>query len=251
MSTRADLGQLDFEWDDATRTLKVYVEKKLILELTRSQLTVNGTLNGATVDADDLEFASEARGDIIRRGAANWERVAAKTSGQILVGDGTDIVSVAVSGDVTLSSAGVTAIGTAKVTNAMLAKPRVRCVTETVTAASLTDGGAAVGTKTLTAAIPAGARYLATTCTALVGFAGDTSAVVTIGDGTDVDRYNTGTPDLFTTAAAGVDLGVASGTAFHATAKTVVVTVTSAADITPVIAGAGSVALQFWFLEPI
>ena len=115
MSTRADLGQLDFEWDDATRTLKVYVEKKLILELTRSQLTVNGTLNGATVDADDLEFASEARGDIIRRGAANWERVAAKTSGQILVGDGTDIVSVAVSGDVTLSSAGVTAIGTAKV----------------------------------------------------------------------------------------------------------------------------------------
>lgn len=120
MTTRADLGQLDFEWDDATRTLKVYVEKKLILELTRSQLSVNGTLNGATVDADDLEFSGEARGDIIRRGATNWERHAAKTSGQILVGDGTDLVSVAVTGDVTINGSGVTAIGPAKVLASML-----------------------------------------------------------------------------------------------------------------------------------
>lgn len=50
--------------------------------------------------------SSEARGDILRRGAAAWERLAAATSGQILVGDGTDIASVAVSGDATLSSAG-------------------------------------------------------------------------------------------------------------------------------------------------
>lgn len=251
LSTRADLGQLDFEWDESTRTLKVYVEKKLILELTRSQLTVNGTLNGAKVDADDLEFSSEARGDIIRREASNWNRVACKTAGMIPVGDGTDVVPVVPTGDVTINGSGVTTIGAAKVTNAMLAKPRLRCVTETLTAASLTDGGAAVGTKTLTAAIPAGARFLFATCSALTGFAGDTSAVITLGDGTDGDRYNTGTPDIFTTAAAGVDLGEPSGTAFHATAKTVVATVTSAADITPVLAGGGSVDLQLWFLEPI
>lgn len=165
----------------------------------------------------------------------------AQTSGHLLASDGADLEPAAMSG----------LIPSATVTPAMLAKPRVRCVEETLTAASLTDGGAAVGTKTLTAAIPAGARYLFTTATELVGFAGDTSATIIVGDGTDTDRYNTGTPDIFTTAAAGVDLGVASGTAFHATAKTVVVTITSAADITPVIAGGGSCNLKFWFLEPI
>jgi hypothetical protein len=44
-----------------------------------------------------------------------------KTSGQIGIGDGTDFKSVAVSGDITISSAGVTAIGSGKVTSAMLA----------------------------------------------------------------------------------------------------------------------------------
>lgn len=45
----------------------------------------------------------------------------AKTSGRILVGNGTTSVLVAVSGDVTLSSAGAVAIGAGKVTNAMVA----------------------------------------------------------------------------------------------------------------------------------
>jgi hypothetical protein len=44
----------------------------------------------------------------------------AKTSGQVLVGDGTDLKSVAVSGDVTISSAGVVAIGSNKILSAMI-----------------------------------------------------------------------------------------------------------------------------------
>lgn len=40
-------------------------------------------------------IASQARGDIIRRGASTWDRHAAKTSGSILIGDGTDVVSTA------------------------------------------------------------------------------------------------------------------------------------------------------------
>lgn len=215
MSSRADLGQIDWEWDDSTRTLKAKVESKTILELTRSGFSVNGQL-----DADTLSSALQT------------------------------VLWALISGDVTISG-GVSAIGTAKVLPAMLAKPRVRCVEETLTAASLTDGGAAIGTKTLTATIPAGARFLASTATALTGFAGDVSAVITLGDGTDADRYNTGTPDIFTTAAAGVDLGAPSGTVFHAEAKAVVATVTSASDITLVLIGGGSVNLKFWFLEPI
>lgn len=44
----------------------------------------------------------------------------AKTDGYILIGDGTDIASVAVSGDITITNAGVTAIGATKVTDAMI-----------------------------------------------------------------------------------------------------------------------------------
>jgi len=44
----------------------------------------------------------------------------AKTDGYILIGDGTDVNSVAVSGDITITNAGVTAIGNTKVTDAML-----------------------------------------------------------------------------------------------------------------------------------
>ena len=130
-------------------------------------------------------------------------------------------------------------------------KPRYRVIEEVLTAASLTDNGGATGTKNLAAAIPAGARYLYTTATGIVGFAGDVSATITLGDGTDVDRYNTGTPSIFATAAQGVDMGSPSGTAWHTSAvANIVATVTSNADITPVIAGSGSVVLQFWFLEP-
>ena len=81
---------------------------------------------------------------------------------------------------------------------------------------------------------------------AITGFAGDTSAVITVGDGTTVDRYNTGTPTVFTTAAAGVGLGVVSGTAFHAAAKTPVVTITSAADWGSVTAGQITLTLLYY-----
>lgn len=62
-----------------------------------------------------------ARGSIISTGVAGaLQELPAATSGRILIGDGTDIKSVAVSGDITISAAGVTAIGAGKVTAAML-----------------------------------------------------------------------------------------------------------------------------------
>lgn len=50
-----------------------------------------------------------------------WSSLDAKTAGYLLIGDGTDLKSVASSGDVTVSSAGVFSIGAGKVTAAMLA----------------------------------------------------------------------------------------------------------------------------------
>lgn len=118
---RADIGHAKWEWDASTRTLTLKIEGKTVFEFTRSGSTAAGTLVATTeIAGTEIVLSSQARGDIIRRGAAAWEVLNAKTSAQILIGDGTDLVSVAVSGDVTISAAGVTAIGATKVTAAML-----------------------------------------------------------------------------------------------------------------------------------
>lgn len=109
-------------------------------------------------------------------------------------------------------------------------------ISETVTIADFTDGGAAVGTVALSTQIPAGAFVTRAYLLDVTGFTGNTSAVITVGDGTDVDRYNTGTPNVFATAAA-IDLAAPSGVQIHTTAKTVTLTVTSASDFTSVTAG--------------
>ena len=44
----------------------------------------------------DIAIAGETRGDLARRGASGWERVAALTSGNVITGDGTDVVSAAI-----------------------------------------------------------------------------------------------------------------------------------------------------------
>lgn len=122
-----------------------------------------------------------------------------------------------------------------------------RKITQTVLYSQFTDGGSTSGTFTLTAGtIPAGATVLFSSVSAITGFTGDTSAVITIGDGTDVDRYNTGTPSVFTTAANGISVGAPSGTQYHAAAKSVVLTVTSATDFGAV--AAGSVTVNVYYL---
>ena len=61
------------------------------------------------------------RGTVKGGGASNAPTdLDAKTSGQILIGDGTDINSVAVTGDVTITGDGATSIGNNKVTTAKI-----------------------------------------------------------------------------------------------------------------------------------
>lgn len=117
-------------------------------------------------------------------------------------------------------------------------------IRQTVLYSQFTDGGSTVGTKTLTEQIPVGAWVRQTLLHNVTGFTGNTSAVLTVGDGTDVDRYNTGTPSVFTTAAA-IDMGVPSGTKIHVTAATVTLTVTSATDFTSVSAGALTISIFY------
>lgn len=98
-----------------------------------------------------------------------------------------------------------------------------------LTKADFTDGGGASGTFTTTASIPLGATVDYSFVKNVTAWSGDTTAVITIGDGTDVDRYNTGTPSVLSTITY-LAVGAPSGTAYHAAAKTVVVTVTGGSD---------------------
>lgn len=118
-------------------------------------------------------------------------------------------------------------------------------VEERVTRSQFTDGGATAGTYTMKVQIPIGAQVIGALVTGVRGFIGDTSATLVIGDGSDADRYNTGTPSVFTTAAM-VAMGAPSGTLVHTAAIKPVLTVTSASDFTAVTAGAVTVRIIYW-----
>ena len=123
---------------------------------------------------------------------------------------------------------------------------KVRYVTyqQSVTFSEFTDGGGTSGTLALTTSIPAGAVFVQSLITAIIGFTGDTSATIIIGvTAGDTDRYSTGTPSVFTTAAAGVDLGVPSGTKWHTAAAVPTVLITSGSDWGLVTAGSALITL--------
>ena len=82
----------------------------------------------------------------------------------------------------------------------------------------------------------------------LTGFTGDTSAAITVGDGSDVDRLHAGTPSVFATLGA-LDLGVPSGTTCVATAFSPVCIVTGNADFTSITAGGFDLVVYGWMVD--
>lgn len=125
-------------------------------------ITTIGTGDVATANiADDAvtldKLANITRGSILVGGAADAPtELVAKTSGQILVGDGTDLKSVAVSGDVTLAANGAVTIGAKKVLSTMLADAVLHVDTVAISKADILT---ATTIKTLVAA-PAEGYYL-------------------------------------------------------------------------------------------
>lgn len=108
-----------------------------------------------------------------------------------------------------------------------------------------TDGGSTAGTYQVQFELPVGFYVERSQIYDVTGFTNDTSATITVGDGSDVDRYNTGTPSVFTTISR-LDLGVASGTRFIATANRPTITVTGGADFTSINAGQLSLRVYGW-----
>lgn len=133
----------------------------------------------------------------------------------------------------------------ASIPGSVLLYPKLDGLSQTVTFDQFTDGGGAVGTFDLSGVVPDKSLFIQALVTDVTRFVGDTSAVLTIGDGTDVDRYNTGTIDVFSTVS-NVAAGAPSGTAVHTADETVTLTVTTAADFTSVSAGSVKVTLFFY-----
>jgi hypothetical protein len=123
--------------------------------------------------------------------------------------------------------------------------PRLNYIIETVRRSHMTDGGSTAGTYQLAGQIPVGAEVLATQVRVLSPFSGDSSATITVGDGSDVDRYNTGTPSVFAAAANGVAMGLPSGARYHAAGIRPTITITSGADFTNVASGELVVCIAF------
>ncbi len=146
--------------------------------------------------------------------------------------------------DGTVSAAVIAATGAAI--------PKV--IAATVGHGSFTNG-TTVATYALPGTIPVGAVFYHSAITAVgQGFSGTpvTTATMTIGDGTDVDRYSgTVGANVFTTAAGGVDAGTPSGVLYHAAAKTPVLTITpgTAVDATWGSVTAGTVSVRMYYFD--
>lgn len=126
--------------------------------------------------------------------------------------------------------------------------PRIEVLTETHLASLFTDGGGTSGTKVMSGSIPVGAILLGSKVLVPAGFAGDTTAVLIIGDGSDTDRYMTGTPSIFATAANGIETGVPSGSKLITTANSPTLTVTSSTDFALVMAGGGRITVSIFYM---
>lgn len=99
-----------------------------------------------------------------------------------------------------------------------------------------TAGGAS-GTATLATLIPAGAHYVQTIINKATGFAGNVSAGLFIGDGSDNDRYSQGTINVFADAPTGLNAGTPSGNRYHSNPGTPTFIVTTSNNFGSVTAG--------------
>lgn len=131
------------------------------------------------------------------------------------------------------------------VTNVKISVPKLVTYQQTFAFWSMTDWGSTSWTLALSTSIPEGAVFVQSFIDNVTGFAWDTSAVITIWDWTDVDRYNTGTPNVFATAIH-VSAWSPSGTTYHSAAKTPTVTITSASDFTSVSAWQATITLMYY-----
>lgn len=119
--------------------------------------TLSGDITTTNAGVTAIAAGVIVNNDVSGSAAIAFSKLAALTDGNILVGNGSNVAtSVAVTGDVTLSNAGVTAIGANKVTKAMLATDVLVETTGTLTQANLL----AIGTPVEAIAAPGAGKVI-------------------------------------------------------------------------------------------
>ena len=208
-------------------------------------IEVSGLIDGGTITGNTCTRSNDTDSNIYVAGSAVGGVTKFSITGNALT-NGTYGIEVSNNTTTKESQNSFSSMATGNVRGQFMMEGGLHRIVASVLYTDFTDGGGAVGTLTLNDTIPDGSLFIRSMLTDLIGFSGDVSATVTIGDGADVDRYNTGTPSVFTTEASGVDVGAPSGTAWHGDAKTPVITITTNADWTSVSAGACTVELLFY-----
>lgn len=131
------------------------------------------------------------------------------------------------------------------------------CLSQKVVIGDFTDGAGTSGYVDLAKQLPQGAIVLGFMYKVVVGFGGDTSAALQVGDTSDLDRYTGSTdPSVLTTGDIIGSVSTANDTtgvkSQNPTAHTVRLTITGAADFTSIVtAGAGELDIYIWFIEGV
>lgn len=108
-----------------------------------------------------------------------------------------------------------------------------------------TDGGSTTGTLVLSGTLPAGSYVTGTYLLDVTGWATVSTLTIQVGDGSDADRYSTGTPSI-ATAATYLSLGAVSGTNPNATAvSTITITLTEDSDFGDITAGSFTIVIPY------
>jgi hypothetical protein len=219
----------------ASKAVVLGADKKIdTLDITA--LKLGGTAVSATA-AEINVLDGVTRGSIVLGKSTGTGVLDASGDGNILIGDGDDLKSVSVSGDITITNTGVVS----------LALPKISVISKSCAIGDFTDNLDATGYIDMGAGVlPAGAIPLGWKAVVTTGFIGDTSAVISVGVAGDLARFTAdATQSVFGAATVGSGVPQDKSCDGIAAAQNPRITITSAADFTNVSAGEMTVYLYF------
>jgi hypothetical protein len=131
-------GCLFIDTDVGAGSQGVYVN---VGTITSCNFDVLGSVAAGSVGIADMTAIT--RGNLLVGGVAGAvSELVGKTAGKVICGDGTDVIAATMSGDATISAAGVVTIANAAVTSAKLDDSIVQYSEVAVTSANITDTAA-------------------------------------------------------------------------------------------------------------
>lgn len=226
------------------RLIKAFPDSQVI---TWTNSTGSNVVEGEVIDVRGragvalIDIANGSTGSIYREGLFRAQKTASLAIGQFdrVYWDAANSKATTTETAIYMGRAAVASASSATTVDVILGDDghMVECLsTGVLDHASFTDGGAAIGSIDSGVDLPADALVLGRTVRVTEGFAGDTTAVIEVGDGTDHDRFGPAT-DESVLAIAELGSNEIQGNNFCAAATSVHVRVTGGADWGSITAG--------------